>query len=151
MDSMRKLIRYEEFQIVESKNEKDDYYKKGGEIVSEMEEKQRLRDQAVAKVNKVYEKKRNLDLRVAEVEEQRNQILNGQEGPEKLINKLKQRQIIYKKWIHKLQVTKALVNERKNWYEKSFRKITAVTGISNPNDIEGLLGFIERTNDLRKT
>jgi hypothetical protein len=43
------------------------------------------------------------------------------------------------------------VNERKNWYEKSFRKITAVTNISNPNDIEGLLGFIERTNDLRKT
>ena len=26
-----------------------------------------------------------------------------------------------------------------------------MTGISNPNDIEGLLGFIERTNELRKT
>ncbi len=43
------------------------------------------------------------------------------------------------------------MNEKKNYYERAFRKITAVTGISNPNDIEGLLGFIERTNDLRKT
>ena len=58
---------------------------------------------------------------------------------------------MYRKWIAKLQVTKAFVNEKRNFYEKAFRKITAVTGISNPNDIEGLLGFIERTNDLRKT
>ena len=73
------------------------------------------------------------------------------DGPEKTITKLKQRQIVYRKWIAKLQVTKAFVCEKKNYYEKAFRKITAVTGISNPNDIEGLLGFIERTNDLRKT
>lgn len=79
------------------------------------------------------------------------QILKGMDGPEKTINKLKQRQIVYRKWIAKLQVTKAFVCEKKNYYEKAFRKITAVTGISNPNDIEGLLAFIERTNDLRKT
>ena len=61
------------------------------------------------------------------------------------------RQIAYKKWINKLSVTKVFVNERKNNYEKTFRRITAVTGISNPNDIEGLLGFIERNTDLKKT
>ena len=72
------------------------------------------------------------------------------EGPDRLIIKLRQRQVVYRKWIAKLQVTKAFVNEKKNYYEKAFRRITAVTGISNPNDIEGLLGFIERTNDLRK-
>ena len=59
--------------------------------------------------------------------------------------------IVYKKWMAKLQVTKAFVHQKKNYLERAFRKITAVTGISNPNDIEGLLGFIERTNDLRKT
>ena len=102
-------------------------------------------------MSNIIEQKRQLDIRVAEVEEQRVQILKGMEGPEKVINKLKQRQIVYRKWIAKLQVTKAFVNEKKNYYEKAFRKITAVTGISNPNDIEGLLSFIERTNDLRKT
>lgn len=116
-----------------------------------MEEKRKLREQAIYKVSNIIEKKRQLDIRVAEVEEQRVQILKGMEGPEKTINKLKQRQIVYRKWIAKLQVTKAFVNEKKNYYERAFRKITAVTGISNPNDIEGLLSFIERTNDLRKT
>jgi hypothetical protein len=29
-------------------------------------------------------------------------------------------------------------------------KISAVTGITNPNDIEGLLDFVEKTNDLKK-
>jgi hypothetical protein len=58
---------------------------------------------------------------------------------------------VYKKWIHKLSVTKALVNQRKQYFEKIFRKITAVTAVTNPNDIEGLLGFIEKANDLKKT
>jgi len=77
--------------------------------------------------------------------------LDGLDGPEKEINKFKQRQLVYRKWLSKLAVTKALINQRRGMYEKAFRKITAVTGISNPNDIDGLLGFIERNNDLKKT
>jgi len=96
-------------------------------------------------------KRHMIQRRVVDAEENRQMILQGLEGPEKAIGKLKHRHGVYKKWIAKLKVTKALVNERKNWFEKNFRKITAVTGIGNPNDIEGLLSFIERTNDLRKT
>lgn len=40
-----------------------------------MEEKRKLRDQAILKVSNIIEKKRMLDRRVAEVEEQREQIL----------------------------------------------------------------------------
>jgi hypothetical protein len=36
-------------------------------------------------------------------------------------------------------------------FERQFRKISAVTAITNPMDVEGLLSFIERSNDLRKT
>ena len=36
-------------------------------------------------------------------------------------------------------------------FEKQFRKIAAVTAITNPMDIEGLLSFIERSKDLEKT
>lgn len=148
---MRKLVRYEEAQITQYKNEEEDFYKQMNDMVTQMEEKKRLRDQAILKVSKIIDKKRKLDQKVAEVEEQRLQILKGMEGPEKTINKLKQRQIVYRKWIAKLLVTKAFVIQKRQYYEKKFRMITAVTGISNPNDIEGLLGFIERTNDLRKT
>lgn len=116
-----------------------------------MEDQKNVRDIAAKKVANVLHKKKQLDDRVAKVEQGRKQILQGLEGPEKIINKLKVRQISYKKWINKLAVTKIFVNERRNYYERSFRKITAVTGITNPNDIEGLLGFIERNNDLKKT
>lgn len=54
-----------------------------------MEDKRKLRDQAIVKVSNIIDKKRNLDKRVAKVEEQRVQILKGLEGPEKTINKLK--------------------------------------------------------------
>ncbi|CDW91345.1 histidine acid phosphatase family protein [Stylonychia lemnae] len=151
VESMRKLVRYQELQIQQYKTECEDNSRQMIEVQQQMEEKRKLREQAIYKVTNIIEKKRQLDIRVAEVEEQRTQILKGMEGPEKIINKLKQRQVVYRKWIAKLQVTKAFVNEKKNYYERAFRKITAVTGISNPNDIEGLLGFIERTNDLRKT
>lgn len=57
----------------------------------------------------------------------------------------------YKKWSNKLQITKVLVNERRNMFERQFRKISAVTAITNPMDVEGLLSFIERSADLRNT
>lgn len=36
-------------------------------------------------------------------------------------------------------------------FERQFRKISAVTAITNPMDVEGLLSFIERSADLRNT
>ena len=57
----------------------------------------------------------------------------------------------YKKWRNKLSITKVLVNERRNMFERQFRKISAVTAITNPMDVEGLLSFIERSADLRNT
>ena len=38
-------------------------------MVTQMEEKKRLRDQAILKVSKIIDKKRKLDQKVAEVEE----------------------------------------------------------------------------------
>lgn len=88
--------------ITECKNDCESNYKQINEMLEQMETKKKLRDQAIFKVSKIIDKKRNLEIKVHEVEEQRLQILKGMEGPEKTINKLKQRQIVYRKWIAKL-------------------------------------------------
>lgn len=86
--------------------------------------------------------------RAEQVEEERSQIVTGGDEQEKIINKIKARLQIYKKWVGKLQVTKIIINERKKQFETNFKKISQVTGITNPDDVEGLIGFIEKAKDL---
>jgi hypothetical protein len=69
---MRKLVNFQEQQIEQHKGEEVQFFKDSEKIISEMEEKKRLRDEAIIKVQKVIDKKNKLDQRVAEVEENRN-------------------------------------------------------------------------------
>ena len=82
------------------------------------------------------------------MEEKTLQNVSGIEDPEKILNKLRQRLGTYKKWIGKLTVTKTIINERKRQFENNFKRITVITGIKNPDDIEGLIGFIEKAKEL---
>ena len=53
------------------KNDCDDYGKQMIEIVSQMEEKKKLREAAITKVSSIIQQKKQLDIKVAEVEDQR--------------------------------------------------------------------------------
>ncbi len=96
-------------------------------------------------------------------EERKNFALLPTETTDIDTTKLKYRQINYKKWKAKLSVTKAFVQEKVRHFDTSFRKMIDIAGLrtidvatllqkDNPlTQLEGLIGFIERANDLDKS
>lgn len=96
-------------------------------------------------------------------EERKNFALMPAETTDIDTTKLKYRQISYKKWKAKLSVTKAFVTEKRRHFENSFRKMIDIAGLrtidvaslimrDNPlQQLEGLIAFIERANDLDKS
>jgi hypothetical protein len=96
-------------------------------------------------------------------EGRKNFALCPTESTEIDVGKLKQRQVAYRKWKAKLNVTRAFVSEKRNMYEKSFLKMIEIAGLrkievanmlhkENPlQNLEGLIAFIERANDLDKS
>jgi hypothetical protein len=74
------------------------------------------------------------------------------------VGKLKQRQQNYKKWKAKLNVTRAFIREKRILYQSSFKKLIDIAGLRKIEDLlqnesplenlEGLIAFIERANDL---
>jgi hypothetical protein len=118
----------------------------------------------------IVERKRRLELLMIEGDEGRkNFAMNPIESAEMAYNnaidvgKLKTRQQNYKKWKAKLNVTKAFVSEKRLLFESSFRKMIEIAGLrkvetstllqkENPlQNLEGLIAFIERANDLDKS
>lgn len=115
------------------------------------------------KINDVMERKRRLQMLMFEGEEERkNFALFPTENTEVDVSKLKQRLQNYKKWKAKLNVTKAFISEKRLMFENSFRKMIEIAGLrkvetsellkkENPlQNLEGLIAFIERANDLDK-
>jgi hypothetical protein len=109
------------------------------------------------------ERKRRLQILMTEGDEGRkNFALFPTESTEVDIPKLKNRHINYKKWKAKLNVTKAFISEKRLLFEASFRKMIDIAGLrkvetsqllhkENPlQNLEGLIAFIERANDLDK-
>lgn len=109
------------------------------------------------------ERKRRLQILMTEGDEGRkNFALFPTENTEVDIPKLKNRHINYKKWKAKLNVTKAFIGEKRVLFEASFRKMIDIAGLrkvetsqllhkENPlQNLEGLIAFIERANDLDK-
>ena len=96
-------------------------------------------------------------------EGRKNFALCPTESTEIDVGKLKQRQVAYRKWKAKLNVTRAFVSEKRNMYEKSFLKMIEIAGLrkievanmlhkENPlQNLEGFIAFIERANDLDKS
>lgn len=96
-------------------------------------------------------------------EERKNFAMFPIESQDVDIGKLKHRQQNYKKWKAKLNVTKAFVSEKRLLFESSFRKMIEIAGLrkvdtqsllhkENPlQNLEGLIAFIERANDLDKS
>jgi hypothetical protein len=95
-------------------------------------------------------------------EGRKNFALFPTENTEVDIPKLKNRHINYKKWKAKLNVTRAFISEKRQLFEASFRKMIDIAGLrkvetsqllhkENPlQNLEGLIAFIERANDLDK-
>lgn len=112
----------------------------------------------------IVERKKRLDLLLMEGDEGRkNFAMHPIESVEIDVGKLKSRQQNYKKWKAKLNVTKAFVSEKRLLFESSFRKMIEIAGLrtvetatllqkENPlQNLEGLIAFIERANDLDKS
>lgn len=115
------------------------------------------------RVQDVMERKRRLQILMIEGDEGRkNFALFPTENTEVDIPKLKNRHINYKKWKAKLNVTRAFISEKRQLFEASFRKMIDIAGLrkvetsqllhkENPlQNLEGLIAFIERANDLDK-
>jgi hypothetical protein len=95
-------------------------------------------------------------------EERKNFALFPTENTDVDVGKLKQRLQNYKKWKAKLNVTKAFISEKRQMFDNSFRKMIDIAGLrkvetsellkkENPlQNLEGLIAFIERANDLDK-
>lgn len=95
-------------------------------------------------------------------EERKNFALFPTENTEVDVSKLKQRLQNYKKWKAKLNVTKAFISEKRQMFDNSFRMMIDIAGLrkvetsellkkENPlQNLEGLIAFIERANDLDK-
>ena len=62
-------------------------------------------------------------------EGRKNFALCPTESTEIDVGKLKQRQVAYRKWKAKLNVTRAFVSEKRNMYEKSFLKMIEIAGL----------------------
>lgn len=118
----------------------------------------------ISRITEVVERKRKLEsLMVEGNEERKNFAMFPIENKEIDVGILKQRQAQYKKWKAKLNVTKAFISEKRLMYEASFRKMIEIAGLrkvdptsllqkDNPlQNLEGLIAFIERANDLDKS
>lgn len=128
-----------------------------------MQKQENERAAQIMRINDVMERKRRLQMLMIEGEEERkNFALFPTENTEVDVSKLKQRLQNYKKWKAKLNVTKAFISEKRNMFEASFRKMIDIAGLrkvetsellkkeSPLQNLEGLIAFIERANDLDK-
>lgn len=144
--------------------EQELYKKQLNELVNEMQKKENERQVQIGKITDVVERKRRLQILMIEGDEERkNFAMFPIENSDVDIGKLKQRQQNYKKWKAKLNVTKAFVSEKRLLFESSFRKMIEIAGLrkvetqnllhkENPlQNLEGLIAFIERANDLDKS
>ena len=134
------------------------------ELLGEMQVKESERSNQILKITDVIERKRRLQMLMVEGgEERKNFAMFPIENTEIDVGKLKQRQVAYRKWKAKLNVTKAFISEKRSLFDQSFRKMIEIAGLrkveassllekDNPlQNLEGLIAFIERANDLDKS
>ena len=164
IDVFVKLITYHQGLMSNYHKEQEQHKKSLSELVAEMQKHESERAAQLTRINEVIERKRRLQTLMAEGEEERkNFALCPIENTDVDTGMLKQRQHIYKKWKQKLNVTKAFISEKRLLYDTSFRKMIEIAGLrkvdikdkkekENPlQDLEGLIAFIERANDLDKS
>lgn len=163
IDVFQKLISYHQSIMTQATKEETTNKKQLQELMYEMQRQENERASQIMKIQDVIERKRRLQLLMVEGDEGRkNFALFPTENQEVDIPKLKTRLQTYKKWKAKLNVTKAFISEKRILFEVSFRKMIDIAGLrkvetaqllqkENPlQNLEGLIAFIERANDLDK-
>lgn len=163
IDVFQKLISYHQGLMTNATKEETQNKKQLQEMMYEMQKQENERTSQIMRVQDVMERKRRLQILMTEGDEGRkNFALFPTESTEVDIPKLKNRHINYKKWKAKLNVTKAFISEKRLLFEASFRKMIDIAGLrkvetsqllhkENPlQNLEGLIAFIERANDLDK-
>ena len=163
IDVFQKLISYHQHLTLTATKEQDSNKRQAQELLMEMQKQENERTAQIMRINDVMERKRRLQMLMLEGEEERkNFALFPTENNEVDVGKLKQRLQNYKKWKAKLNVTKAFISEKRILFEASFRKMIDIAGLrkvetsellkkENPlQNLEGLIAFIERANDLDK-
>ena len=164
IDVFVKLITHHQGLMSTTHKEQEQYKKQLNELVNEMNKQESERQSQIAKITDVIERKKRLQTLMIEGDEERkNFALFPVESTDVDVSKLKQRQQNYRKWKAKLNVTKAFISEKRQMFESSFRKMIEIAGLrkvehhnvmhkDNPlQNLEGLIAFIERANDLDKS
>lgn len=163
IDVFQKLISYHQHLMLTANKEQDTNKRFLQELMMDMQKSENERASQIMRINDVMERKRRLQMLMFEGEEERkNFALFPTESTEVDVSKLKQRLQNYRKWKAKLNVTKAFIGEKREMFESCFRKMIDIAGLrkvetskllkkENPlQDLEGLIAFIERANDLDK-
>ncbi|TNV74063.1 hypothetical protein FGO68_gene13217 [Halteria grandinella] len=164
IDVFVKLISYHQSLMSNAHKEQEQFKKQLVDLQTEIQKLETYQQHQITKVTDIVDRKRRLDLLLMEGDEGRkNFAMHPIESVEIDVGKLKARQQNYKKWKAKLNVTKAFVSEKRLLFESSFRKMIEIAGLrtvetatllqkENPlQNLEGLIAFIERANDLDKS
>ena len=164
IDVFVKLITYHQGLMSSAHKEQEQCKKSLQELLGEMSKQESERSTQIMKITDVIERKRRLQMLMVEGgEERKNFAMFPIESIDVDVGKLKQRQMNYRKWKAKLNVTKAFISEKRQLFDQSFRKMIEIAGLrkveasnllqkDNPlQNLEGLIAFIERANDLDKS